>query len=198
MGLSLAREMKGKGSVTLIFGTLEPETDSFESDAMAAAATEKLPIVCLLENSFDARAESHTLPTSSTSHEAGSAYYPRITVDGADAVAVFRVTQEAIRRAREGHGPALIECMTSRKAAIEKSGAASQHTALDPLQFMEKYLKRRELWSAAWSRKMVKEFTKELNDAFAAGPHNPQPDETFDNVYSAGLHGAAHPEKASQ
>jgi pyruvate dehydrogenase E1 component alpha subunit len=199
IGLALAREMKGKSTVTLMFGTLEPGTEIFEADAMAAAATEKLPLVCLVENSFDSRAESHILPAPSTSHDAGSAYYPRITVDGADVVAVFRVTQEAIRRAREGHGPALIECMTSRKTNTGDSDSkAAQHTAQDPLQFMEKYLKRRELWSADWSRKMAKEFTKELNDAFAAGHQNPQPDETFDNVYSADSSGGTHLVKASQ
>jgi TPP-dependent pyruvate/acetoin dehydrogenase alpha subunit len=139
-----------------------------------------------VENSFDSRAESHVLPLPSASHEAGSAYYPRITVDGADAVAVFRVMQEAIRRAREGHGPALIECMVSQRNITETGGgSAALHTAQDPLEFMEKYLKRRKLWSAGWSRKIVQNFTKELDDAFTSGHQNPQPEKVFDNVYTA-------------
>jgi len=198
MGLSLSREMKGKGAVTLMFGTQEP--GAYGSEAMAAAATEKLPFVCLVESSFDSQAESHILPVPSTSHEAGSAYYPKITVDGEDVVAVFRVTQEAIRRAREGHGPAVIECMTSRKNAADKNGGskASLHTVQDPLEFMEKYLKRRKLWSAGWSRKIAKEFTKQLDDAFAAGPENFQPNEAFDNVYTAGISSTPHLAKAVQ
>src|SRR5690349_12069147 len=36
---------------------------------------------------------------------------PRFVVDETDVVAVYRVAQEAIRRARTGGGPTLIECM---------------------------------------------------------------------------------------
>ena len=187
-GLALAQELKGKGTVTLMFGTHEPGASAFEPAAMALAATEKLPIVCLVECSFDARAETHILPIPSDSHGVGTGYYPKITVDGCDVVGVFRVAQEAIRRAREGHGPALIECMTSRvNRSIKNAGSkkVAQHTAKDPLPFMEKYLRRRDLWSAEWSRRMIKEFTAELNAAFDAADKTPMPDEAFDNVYAA-------------
>jgi TPP-dependent pyruvate/acetoin dehydrogenase alpha subunit len=186
-GLALAQGLKGKGTVTLMFGTHEPGAAAFEPAAMALAATEKLPIVCLVECSFDAGAGTHILPIPSDSHGVGTGYYPKIAVDGCDVVGVFRVTQEAIRRAREGHGPALIECMTSRANGSAKNAGSkkvAQHTAEDPLPFMEKYLRRRDLWSAEWSRRMIKEFTAELNAAFAAG-ETPMPDEAFDNVYAA-------------
>jgi acetoin:2,6-dichlorophenolindophenol oxidoreductase subunit alpha len=186
-GLALAQGSKGKGTITLMFGTHEPGASAFEPAAMALAATEKLPIVCLVECSFDARAETHILPIPSDSHGVGTGYYPKIAVDGCDVVGVFRVTQEAIRRAREGHGPALIECMTSRANGSTKDAGSkkhAQHTAEDPLPFMEKYLRRRDLWSAEWSRRMIKEFTAELNAAFGAG-ETPMPDEAFDNVYAA-------------
>jgi TPP-dependent pyruvate/acetoin dehydrogenase alpha subunit len=182
-----------------MFGTRELGAQAFE-EAMALAATEKLPIVCLVESSFDSRAETHALPTASNSHEAGSAYYPRITVDGADVVAVFRVTQEAIRRAREGHGPALIECMTSRAndaATNSDNNKSARHTANDPLPFMEKYLRRRDLWSAEWSRRMIKDFTHELNEVFSAASEKSGDDLPFDNVYSTDFGGASHPAKAS-
>ena len=185
-GLSLARERKGQKTATLMFGTQPVGTETFEAEAMAAAAAEKLPIVFLVENSFDSRAETHVLPAASNSHEANSAYYPRITVDGADVVAVFRVAQEAIRRAREGHGPALIACMTSRAngAVQDADKVAKRHTAEDPLPFMEKYLRKRNLWSADWSRRIVRDFTKELDEAFAANEEKLGGDAPFDNVYS--------------
>jgi acetoin:2,6-dichlorophenolindophenol oxidoreductase subunit alpha len=194
-GLSLARERKGQKVATLMFGTQPPGAETFEAEAMAMAAAEKLPIVFLVENTFDSRAETHTLPTASNSHEAGSAYYPRITVDGADVVAVFRVAQEAIRRAREGHGPALIACMTSRAngAAQDTDKNLKQHTAKDPLSFMEKYLRRRDLWSAEWSRRMIKEFAHELNEAVSATGEKLGDDTPFDNVYSTDFGGASHP-----
>jgi TPP-dependent pyruvate/acetoin dehydrogenase alpha subunit len=109
-------------------------------------------------------------------------------------VGVFRVAQEAIRRAREGHGPAVIECMTSRKndAARSADSKNAQHTAEDPLPFMEKYLKRRDLWSEEWSRGLIKAFTKELNDAFAGAHTKSGDDAALDNVYSADGSSAPH------
>jgi TPP-dependent pyruvate/acetoin dehydrogenase alpha subunit len=195
IGLSLAQKQKSTGTVTLMFGTQEPGAQAFEPAAMTIAATQKLPIVCLVETGFDAQAETHILPVPSDSHGVGSGYYPKIAVDGCDVVGVFRVAQEAIRRAREGHGPALIECMTSRaNRAAGDSGTRkiAQYTAEDPLPFMEKYLKRRDLWSAEWSRRIIKDFTKELNDAFAAVHEKPGTDAAFDNVYSADSSNASH------
>jgi acetoin:2,6-dichlorophenolindophenol oxidoreductase subunit alpha len=193
-GLALAKELKGTGTVTLMFGSQQPGSLDFEPAAMTIAATEKLPIVCLVECSFDSRAETHSLPVPSESHGVGTGYYPKIAVDGCDVVGVFRVAQEAIRRAREGHGPALIECMTSRTndAANNADSNKAQHTAADPLPFMEKYLKRRDLWSAEWSRGLIKAFTKELNDAFAGAHTKSGDDAAFDNVYSADASSALH------
>src|SRR5262249_18938798 len=116
------------------------------------------------------------------------------TVDGADVVAVFRVVQEAIRRAREGHGPALIECMTLRAHGAENGDGknSAQHTAKDPLPFMEKYLRRRDLWSSEWSRRMIKDFTHELNEVFSATGEKLGDDMPFDNVYSTDFGGASN------
>lgn len=180
-GLSLARERKGQKIATLMFGAQPAGTETFEAEAMTAAALEKLPIVCLVESNFDSRAETHVLPVPSSSHEANSAHYPRITVDGADVVAVFRVTQEAIRRAREGHGPALIACITSR---ANGTADAKRHTAEDPLPFMEKYLRKRDLWSTAWIRQITKDFAHELDEVFSGTGEKLGVEAPFDNVYS--------------
>ena len=195
-GLALAQEMKGKGAVTLMFATHDSASPAFERDAMALAATQKLPIVCLVESSFDSSAESHILPVPSDSHGVGTGYYPKITVDGCDVVAVFRVAQEAIRRAREGHGPALIECMTSRANGLA-SGTA-RHIAQDPLPFMEQYLRRRKLWSDSWSRLLTAGFAKELEAAFASAHEQPDLDADFDHVYSAENRSTPRPEKTPQ
>ena len=73
---------------------------------------------------------------------------PGITVDGNDVVAVYRVAEESVRRAREGHGPTLIDCKID--------------PARDPLAFMEDYLKKRDMWSDKWHAKVVQELKKEI------------------------------------
>ena len=48
---------------------------------------------------------------------------PRIPVDGSDPIAIFRVTQECLVRARAGGGPALLECVPSTHDPIQILGA---------------------------------------------------------------------------
>jgi len=185
--LKLAESMKGSRAVTMMCCTRDPGTLVFESDAMALAATEKLPMVCLVESSFDSRLE---LPGQPSGPYVGAdpAFYPNIPVDGSDVVAVFRVTQEAIRRAREGHGPAVIECITSRANATEQRSGKDKtapHIAQDPLMFMEQYLRRKKLWTDEWSHSMSAAFSKELDEAFASLEKPGELAGKFDSVHSA-------------
>ncbi len=53
-----------------------------------------------------------------------------VRVDGNDVLAVYAVTREAVRRAREGHGPTLIEAVTFRRGP--------HSTADDPTRYRTK------------------------------------------------------------
>jgi TPP-dependent pyruvate/acetoin dehydrogenase alpha subunit len=184
--LALAAEMKNKRAVMLMFCTYDPETLAFGSEAMATAAKQKLPLVCLIESSLESPLELPNQTASGPYVGADPAFYPRIPVDGSDVVGVFRVAQEAIRRAREGHGPALIECLTARSNAAEKntSKPSAQYLAHDPLSFMKQYLRRRDLWSDQWSQLIVEGFNRQLDEAtLLKNPADAEPD--FDNVYSS-------------
>jgi TPP-dependent pyruvate/acetoin dehydrogenase alpha subunit len=185
--LDLAADMKGKNAVVLMFCTQDAETLHFDSAAMATAAKQKLPLVCLVESRLDSPLELPNQVASGPYIGADPTFYPRIPVDGCDVVGVFRVAQEAIRRAREGHGPAVIECLTARSstATIKKNErASSQYLARDPLSFMEQYLRRRNLWSDEWSQSISQGFGRQLSEA-AASLKNPADIESqFDNVYS--------------
>lgn len=186
--IALAAEMKGKNAVALMFCTQHPAALIFDAQAMALAATQKLPLVCLVESSFDARLELPNQIASGPYVGADASFYPKIPVDGSDVVGVFRVAQEAIRRAREGHGPAVIECLTSRGSAANKATVGhsqAQYTAQDPLTFMEQYLRRRNLWSDEWAQSIIASFSQELTDAFSSRENSTDPDGHFDNVYSS-------------
>jgi TPP-dependent pyruvate/acetoin dehydrogenase alpha subunit len=185
--LALAAKMKGQGAVALMFCTHNPETLIFDSAAMARAATQKLPLVCLVESSLDSRLELPNQVASGPYIGADPTFYPRIPVDGCDIVGVFRVAQEAIRRAREGHGPAVIECLTARRSTEAKNGAgqdSSQYLAQDPLSFMEQYLRRRDLWSDEWSQAIIERFSRDLNEALTSLESPADIESQFDNVYS--------------
>jgi TPP-dependent pyruvate/acetoin dehydrogenase alpha subunit len=185
--LALAAKMKGQGAVALMFCTHNPETLIFDSAAMAVAATQNLPLVCLVESRLYSRLELPDQVAPGPYIGADPTFYPRIPVDGCDVVGVFRVAQEAIRRAREGHGPAVIECLTARSSTEARNGTeqdSSQYLAQDPLSFMEQYLRRRDLWSDAWSQSIIERFSRDLNEAFNSLESTSDIESHFDNVYS--------------
>jgi acetoin:2,6-dichlorophenolindophenol oxidoreductase subunit alpha len=69
---------------------------------------------------------------------------PVIPVDAGDAVALYRVAQESMGRARGGDGPVLIECVEYR---AEGKG---QREPVDPLVQMRKFLLSRKVCTTAW------------------------------------------------
>jgi acetoin:2,6-dichlorophenolindophenol oxidoreductase subunit alpha len=119
------------------------EEMSFWERSVHFAGARKLGIVYLIctaaDSNYDLRGR------------ALSFHVPGITVDGNDVVAVYRVAEESVRRAREGHGPTLIDCKIV--------------PARDPLTFMEGYLKKRGMWSDKWHAKVLQEIKKELDRA---------------------------------
>jgi TPP-dependent pyruvate/acetoin dehydrogenase alpha subunit len=186
--LALAAQMKEHSAVTLMFCPQNPKTLIFDPAAMAVAATQKLPLVCLVESSLDSRLQLPNQVASGPYIGADPTFYPRIPVDGCDVVGVFRVAQEAIRRAREGHGPAVIECLTARSSTATKNGAeqdSSRYLAQDPISFMEQYLRRRGLWSDGWSRSIIEGFRRQLKEAAASLVDPTATESQFDNVYSS-------------
>jgi TPP-dependent pyruvate/acetoin dehydrogenase alpha subunit len=173
--LAQAEEMKSQRGITVMFCTEHPVTLAGQQDALAIAAERKLPIVCLLENSAEWEA-SATLAAGSAEKTIANeqAFYPRLAVDGNDLVAIFRVSQEATRRAREGHGPALIDCRFSDAIRV----------AVDPIQFMKQYLQRRKLWSDAWARKVAGDFNREMKESLASADEQIVAGSQLNHIYS--------------
>jgi TPP-dependent pyruvate/acetoin dehydrogenase alpha subunit len=137
VALACQADKKSKKVVVAFSSTLS----GVQQEALGFAAKNKLPIVFVLPN------------TPPSGDKARDYEIPSIIVDGKDAVAVYRVSQEAVRRAREGHGPALIYCAGLR---------ATQVASEDPLAHMENYLRQKKLWSDAWKRKIADDFRQEL------------------------------------
>lgn len=141
-------------------------------EAALTASGERLPIVFVLENNvrennvLESNLAEAPLTDCIPSHDgelrdrAGAYGIPGITVDGDDVVAVWRVTQESIHRARSGAGPTLIECRSSRRPV-----STNERHDRDPLAHMERYLKKRRLWDPAWQREIAAQFTSEVSAA---------------------------------
>ncbi|ATY85268.1 pyruvate dehydrogenase (acetyl-transferring) E1 component subunit alpha [Kyrpidia spormannii] len=115
-GAALTAKRKKTGGVAVCFFGDGANNQGTFHEGLNLAAIWKLPVVFVAENNGYAEATPFTY-ASSCEHIAdrGAGYrIPSVQVDGKDVLAVWRAAGEAVRRAREGEGPSLIECKTYR------------------------------------------------------------------------------------
>jgi TPP-dependent pyruvate/acetoin dehydrogenase alpha subunit len=174
-GVALAFKMQKKPHVVVAFSGDDATVLNSWRESIQFAVGHKLPIVHVVQNDLGTEPAGPKLqtPRRDTGIPSSAFGIPTLVVDGTDVVAVYRVAQEAIRRAREGHGPALIECKSQRWVGHSEVGpprpSSSSHNqnpkSPDPLAFMEIYLRQRGVWSEAWKDRLANTFKRQLEAA---------------------------------
>ena len=120
--------------------------------------------------------------------------FPGVRVDGNDVIASYVVTREALRRAREGNGPTLIEAVTYRRGPHSTADDPTRYRTneelaewedLDPITRFEKHLENEGALSQEF-RDEVLETGKRMQTALrkaivGAGPLDPML--LFEHVY---------------
>jgi TPP-dependent pyruvate/acetoin dehydrogenase alpha subunit len=143
-GYALAQQ--GTKQVALAFsGPAIASLDTLRP-SLAYAAAHKLGIVFVIETAADADLSG------ARSTEPLGLY--GIPVDGNDVVAIYRVAQEAILRARRGVGPTLIDC---KPWPLDGDR--------DPVRRLEQSLERRGLPVSKLKKRTLAAFKKELSAA---------------------------------
>lgn len=116
-GAAWSAQMRGTDQVAVcFFGDGTTNIGAFH-EALNMAAIWKLPVVFVCENNLYMEYTPIDLVTAvdNPAADRASAYgLEPILVDGNDADAVFTVAETAIRRARHGDGPSLVEAQTYR------------------------------------------------------------------------------------
>lgn len=115
-GVGLSIQSRGTDQVCVsFFGDGASNTGAFH-EGMNLAAAWKLPVIFVCENNLYAISVPASKSTSAKNvADRGVAYgIPGVVVDGMDVIAVYEVVGEAVKRARSGMGPTLVECKTYR------------------------------------------------------------------------------------
>lgn len=115
-GAAYAARVLGEDRVAVAWFGDGASAEGATHEAMNLAGIHKLPVVFFCENNGLAISVPHelTMPIHSLA-ERGAAYgMPGISVDGTDALAVYRATREAVERARAGGGPSIVEARVPR------------------------------------------------------------------------------------
>ena len=116
VGCALADRIAGRPHVSVAaFGDGAVEEGGFH-ESLNFAALRRLPVVFVCENNewaaFSPLAERQ--PHGEIHRRAAAYGVPGVLVDGNDVLAVHRAAAEAVRRARSGEGPTLLEFRTYR------------------------------------------------------------------------------------
>jgi acetoin:2,6-dichlorophenolindophenol oxidoreductase subunit alpha len=115
-GAGLAAQVRGSGQVALCFFGDGAASEGVLHESMNMASIWRLPVIYFCENNGYAVSVTaqESLSVPNVSMRAAGYSMPGVTVDGQDVLAVYRATAAAVRRARAGDGPSLVEAKTYR------------------------------------------------------------------------------------
>jgi pyruvate dehydrogenase E1 component alpha subunit len=122
-GAALAYQLRGEDRVVACFFGDGAANEGAFHEAVNLAAIWKLPVVFICENNKYGMSFSTEKSFAIENIADRSAGYgiPGVTCDGNDVVAVFETVDAAVRRARAGEGPTLVENVTYRWKGHSKS-----------------------------------------------------------------------------
>jgi len=116
VGAALAAHLKGSDQVAVTFYGDGASNQGVTHEAMNLAAVWKLPVIFVCENNgFGISVPLKESTSVEDISKRATAYgIPGYTVDGNDVLAIDEVMKKALKRAKDGEGPTLIECKTYR------------------------------------------------------------------------------------
>ncbi len=115
-GAALSAQVLGTDQVCVcFFGDGAAQEGTFH-ESLNLASIWNLPVIFIAENNGFAESTpaSYHCAIENIGDRAASYGIPGASVDGMDVFAVYEAAQEAVKRARQGRGPSLLECKTYR------------------------------------------------------------------------------------
>ncbi len=195
IGWSLGRS-KQRAAVLTFFGEGATSEGDF-SEAMNMAGVFQVPVVFFCQNNQYAISLPFTKQTASpTVAQKALAYgMTGVQVDGNDVFAVYKVTREALERARSGLGPTLVEAITYRVTDHTTSDDARRYRSeeevegwkqRDPIVRLAKYMYAAGLLDEAQQAAVLAEADAKVAKAVAAfeAVEPIRPEEIFAHVFA--------------
>lgn len=196
IGAGLSAKVRGTDQVTVcFFGDGASNRGTFH-ESINVASIWKLPVIFMNENNHYAISfsQSKSMAIPNISDRAISYGIPGLTVDGNDVIAVHEAVTEAVKRARRGEGPTLIEAKTYRwrghfegdPTVYRSKEELEEWIKRDPI----KLFKDRLISSGMVSQEEIAEIEKKVEDEveqsvkFAEESPYPDPSETLEDVYA--------------
>jgi pyruvate dehydrogenase E1 component alpha subunit len=198
VGVGLAFQIRKTDQVCLCyFGDGASNRGDFH-EGLNLASILKLPVIFICENNLYAVTTpvDKAMAIKNIALRARGYGMPGKTIDGNEVLEVHNTVQEAVKRARGGEGPTLIECMTYRlRPHCERFPEFREKEELEfwwgrcPIKRFKAYLLDKKVLDETAIEKIDNEIKGEVSEAvkFAEESPFPQPEELFKDVYACGI-----------
>ena len=195
-GAGLSIKLRGTDQVTACFFGDGASNQGTFHEGINMAAVWNLPVLFVCENNLYAMGTRQTqvMLINDIAKRASSYGIPGVSVDGNDVLAVYEAAREAIKRARKGEGPTLIECRTYRQRGHSRWDPATYRPKQEVEEWLTKdpihRLKRRLLENGELSENEAMRIEKEAAEIveaavkFAIDSPYPAPEEALEDVYA--------------
>jgi acetoin:2,6-dichlorophenolindophenol oxidoreductase subunit alpha len=116
VGAAISARVRKAGQIVATFFGDGAASIGAVHESMNMASIWRLPVIFVCENNGYAQSTpvEYAVSVKDIAVRGASYNMPGVVVDGQDVFAVWEATAEAVRRARAGEGPSLIECKTYR------------------------------------------------------------------------------------
>ena len=189
VGAALAAQLDRKGAVAVCFFGDGASNQGVLMEALNVGALWKLPLILVCENNgFSEFSPTATVTAGEIADRAKPFGVQSTAVDGNDAIAVWQAMHGALRRARSGEGPSLIECRTYRwrghveaestflTAPYREEEEIARWRERDPILRLAHYLTGNGIASEAELREVAAGIDRTVTDAVAYASESPWPE----------------------
>ena len=196
-GAALSSQYRGTDQVTAcMFGDGASNQGTFH-EALNMASIWDLPVVFVCENNCYGMFTHEKLHcrVDDIADRASAYNIPGVAVDGNDITAVYEAAGEAIKRAREGKGPTLLECKTYRirghfegdPVRYRDDKEVEEWRKKDPIIRFKKQLIEQGFLTGEAYDDIAREISQALDDAVKYAEESQLPDskETLEDVFSS-------------
>jgi pyruvate dehydrogenase E1 component alpha subunit len=186
-GIAFANRYRGDGNVCLTYFGDGAANQGQVAESFNMAELWKLPVVYIIENNRYAMGTSVTRSSAQTnfSKRGLSFNIPGEQVDGMDVRAVKQAGEKAVKWAREGNGPYILEMQTYRYRGHSMSDPAKYRsreevqkvrTEQDPIEQVRHRMIEAKRATEDDLKKIDAEVRERVNEAAEFATHDPEPD----------------------
>jgi pyruvate dehydrogenase E1 component alpha subunit len=186
VGSGISSKIKGNNRVTVcFFGDGASNNGSFH-ESINMAAIYKLPVVYICENNLYAVSTNVKKSTSCKNISDRSISYniPGYQIDGNDPMEVYLTVKQAVKFARDGKGPSLIEAKTFRFTGHHLNDAEDYRNkeevrlfrkTKDPLLNFINKLQEKQIITDVELKNIEDEINKKIEEAIIFAENSPEP-----------------------